>query len=157
MNKKYYALTAFLTLLSVGVAVNIYAKPMYEVNWLPNYDQALDKALDEHKRFILVYFHADPCDLCQRMENETFSTRHIADILNKGFVSAKLNAEEHADLARDLGVHEYPTFLFFTPCGTEVGRIVGYRPPDEFLEEALQITLDEIDEAVGSCLPYGIG
>ncbi|UCH11177.1 MAG: hypothetical protein JSU61_04620 [Fidelibacterota bacterium] len=56
-------------------------------------------------------------------------------------VSLKVHARqgEGVDLAEQYSVHGFPTLLFTRPDGTEIDRIIGYRPPEEFLAEARRI------------------
>jgi tetratricopeptide (TPR) repeat protein len=46
-------------------------------------------------------------------------------------------------LAEKYSVHGFPTLLFTRPDGTEIDRIIGYRPPEEFLAEARRIAMGD--------------
>lgn len=56
-------------------------------------------------------------------------------------VSLKIDAEEPAgaELKDQYGISGYPTLLFTDADGNEIDRIIGYRPPDIFLDELNRI------------------
>ncbi len=58
------------------------------------------------------------------------------------FLSMRVDAEkgEGVDLAERYHVTGYPTVIFARAAGGEVDRIIGYLPPDRFLEELNRIT-----------------
>ncbi len=58
------------------------------------------------------------------------------------FLSMRIDAEkgEGVDLAERYHITGYPTVVFARATGGEVDRIIGYLPPDRFLEELNRIT-----------------
>jgi len=142
MNKKYVAIILCAALVVVGVIFYAFlvmnAKTETKVSWLYDYDQALARARDENKP-ILVDFYTDWCGWCKKLDAETYGNETVAALLNEGFVCLKVDAEEHVDLAEEYNVVGYPTILFLSPDGEEIGRIVGYEPPDKFLQDAKNI------------------
>ncbi len=84
---------------------------------------------------VMVEFFTDWCTWCRRLETETFADPDVRREL-AGIVPVRVDAEKDgAELARKLGVDGYPTMVFLGPDGNEVDRIVGYLPPDRFLEQ----------------------
>ncbi|MFC1585147.1 thioredoxin domain-containing protein [Fibrobacterota bacterium] len=67
------------------------------VNWYPWGEDALQKARDENKMLIISIGYA-ACHWCHVMEKESFSDREVADIMNRDFVSIKIDREERPDL-----------------------------------------------------------
>jgi tetratricopeptide (TPR) repeat protein len=68
---------------------------------------------------------------------ETYSKKEVAQFMAKGFVPLKIDAEKGKgpELAKRYGVNGFPTLVIVDPKGEEVDRIVGFRPPDQFVAE----------------------
>lgn len=67
------------------------------VNWYPWGDEALTKAKSENKLiFLSIGYHA--CHWCHVMERESFEDQEVANILNKYFISIKVDREERPDI-----------------------------------------------------------
>jgi len=69
------------------------------VDWYPWGDEAFEKARKEHKPIFLSvgYF---TCHWCHVMEKESYSDASVAAILNRYFVSIKVDREERPDIDR---------------------------------------------------------
>ena len=92
------------------------------VNWYPWGEEAIEKARREDRPIFLSVGYAT-CYWCHVMERESFSDRQIAELLNREFVSIKLDREERPDLdeiymtATQIfaGQGGWPNSLFLTP------------------------------------------
>lgn len=67
------------------------------VNWFPWGPEALSKALEEDKPIFLSIGYA-ACHWCHVMERESFQDIETAELLNRFFVSIKVDREERPDL-----------------------------------------------------------
>ncbi|MCK5070857.1 MAG: thioredoxin domain-containing protein, partial [Desulfocapsa sp.] len=67
------------------------------VDWYPWGDEALNKAVAEDKPIFLSIGYST-CHWCHVMAHESFENQEIAKILNKYFVSIKVDREERPDL-----------------------------------------------------------
>ncbi|MDQ7083800.1 MAG: thioredoxin domain-containing protein [Sulfurovum sp.] len=67
------------------------------VNWYPWGDEALAKAKKEDKVIFLSIGYST-CHWCHVMEYESFDNQEIADILNKDFISIKVDREEYPNI-----------------------------------------------------------
>jgi hypothetical protein len=69
------------------------------VDWYPWGNEAFEKARKENKPIFLSigYF---TCDWCHVMERESYSDPGVAAILNRSFVSIKVDREERPDIDR---------------------------------------------------------
>ena len=67
------------------------------VDWMPWSSDALKKALDEEK-LIVVSVGYSSCHWCHVMEEETFSNNEVAEVMNKDFISIKVDREERPDI-----------------------------------------------------------
>jgi hypothetical protein len=67
------------------------------VHWLPWTNDALQKAKDENK-LIIVSIGYSTCHWCHVMEHESFEDEEIATVMNKNYVSIKVDREERPDI-----------------------------------------------------------
>src|SRR5439155_4396470 len=98
--------------------------------------EAFDKARHENKPIFLSVGYST-CHWCHVMEAESFSDPAIAELMNRDFVSIKVDREERPDIDRVymsyvimLGAGGWPMSVFLTP---ELKPFVGggYFPPDD--------------------------
>ncbi len=94
------------------------------VNWYPWGEEALRKAKEEDKPILLSVGYS-ACHWCHVMERELFENEGIADIMNRHFVSIKVDREERPDIdaiymqAVQALTHQggWPMTVFLTPDG----------------------------------------
>ncbi len=67
------------------------------VDWFPWGDEAFEKAKAEDKPVFLSIGYST-CHWCHVMERESFEDEEVAAILNKGFISIKVDKEERPDV-----------------------------------------------------------
>jgi uncharacterized protein YyaL (SSP411 family) len=92
------------------------------VDWYPWGDEAFKKARTENKPILLSVGYA-ACHWCGVMERESFSDPAIGAIMNRHYVSVKLDREERPDIDRvyltflqlTTGGSGYPMTIFLTP------------------------------------------
>ncbi|MBQ2817881.1 MAG: thioredoxin domain-containing protein, partial [Clostridia bacterium] len=92
------------------------------VDWYPWGDEAFKKAADEDKPILLSIGYST-CHWCHVMAHESFEDTEIADILNKNFVSVKVDKEERPDIdsiymefcQAFTGSGGWPATIFITP------------------------------------------
>jgi uncharacterized protein YyaL (SSP411 family) len=94
------------------------------VDWYPWGEEALQKAKEEDKPIFLSIGYS-ACHWCHVMAHESFEDERVAAILNKHFVSIKVDREERPDLDRIYmsavqamtGRGGWPMSVFLTPEG----------------------------------------
>jgi thiol:disulfide interchange protein len=135
--------TAFSTLaIALAVAALILASCGKEeeqkaagdaVEWVVSMEEALDLA-GKADRPIMIDVYADWCVWCKRLDSDTYSHE---DVVAKAvdFVNLKLNADANRPVVKQYGVGGLPTILFLDSEGKEIHRVVGYKPPDQFVTE----------------------
>src|SRR5712691_8524097 len=69
------------------------------VDWYPWGEDAFAKARRENKPIFLSVGYST-CHWCHVMEAESFSNPDIADLMNRSFVSIKVDREERPDVDR---------------------------------------------------------
>ena len=67
------------------------------VNWYPWNEEAFNKAKEENKPIFLSIGYST-CHWCHVMAHESFKDTETADILNKNFISIKVDREERPDI-----------------------------------------------------------
>ena len=107
------------------------------VDWYPWGEEALAKAKNENKPIFLSIGYA-ACHWCHVMERESFENEEIAEILNKHFISIKVDREERPDLddiymtavVAISGSGGWPMTVFLTP---DLKPFYGgtYFPPED--------------------------
>ena len=92
------------------------------VDWYPWCQEAFDKAQKEDKPIFLSIGYST-CHWCHVMERESFEDQQVAELLNRDFVSIKVDREERPDIdslymavcQAFTGSGGWPTTLFLTP------------------------------------------
>lgn len=109
------------------------------VDWYPWGDEAVGKARQENRPIFLSIGYA-ACHWCHVMEREDFENQAIADLLNRDFVSIKVDREERPDidaqymLAAQIvsGGGGWPLSAFLTPELEPFFAAGRFFPPREF-------------------------
>jgi uncharacterized protein YyaL (SSP411 family) len=106
------------------------------VDWFEWGDEAFEKAKREDKPIFLSIGYST-CHWCHVMAHESFEDAHVADVLNREFVSIKLDREERPDVDRvymlfvqaTTGAGGWPMSVWLTP---ELKPFFGgtYFPPE---------------------------
>ena len=104
------------------------------IGWEHDLGAALRRATTE-KKLVMVDFYTDWCGWCKRLDQTTLADGAVQKAITH-LVPVKLDAErEGAQEASRLGVDGYPTIVFLSSSGDEVGRIPGYLEAGPFLQE----------------------
>lgn len=121
-----------LVIISLSLAAN-------ELHW-QKFEDALSTAKKDDK-IILVSFYTDWCGWCKKMDRETYSDAEIKNMLNKDFVSVKINPEKPGSinlpngsisfqqLASELGVRSFPSTAFLTNELLLIDVVPGFYEP----------------------------
>lgn len=105
-----------------------------DIQWAGNWDAAVFRARSEEK-VVLVTFYADWCMWCKKLENTTLADDAVTSFLAKNTVPIRLDVDgDGRELSDEYDVDGLPTVLVLRTDGTELGRIPGYLPPEDFLE-----------------------
>jgi len=98
------------------------------------FDAACKQAGTEGK-VVFIDFYTTWCGPCKMLDQTTWKDPSVVALLAQRTVAIKLDAEKVVDLAKRYRIEAYPTLLVLKPDGTEIDRLVGYRPAATFVRE----------------------
>ena len=101
------------------------------IKWY-SYDEGMALGKRQGKK-IFLYFWAEWCAFCEKMERETLNKSLVSSYLNKNFISIKVNSDKKKETASLYYVRGFPTSWFLTGDGQKISNLPGYVPPDMFL------------------------
>ena len=101
------------------------------INWY-SYDEGMALGKRQGKK-IFLYFWAEWCPFCKKMERETFNKSLVTSNLNNNFIPIRVNSEKERKTAFLYNVRGLPTSWFLTGDGQKISNLPGYVPPDMFL------------------------
>jgi uncharacterized protein YyaL (SSP411 family) len=132
------------------------------VDWYPWGNEAFDKARKENKP-VLVSIGYSSCHWCHVMAHESFENEVIANEMNRGFVSIKVDREERPDVDAIymsavqgmVGHGGWPLNVFVTPDGLpffggtywppeDRGRLPGFRRVLQTLDSMWQSSPEKL-------------
>ncbi len=110
------------------------------VNWYPWSKEAFLMAKEENKPVLLSIGYSS-CHWCHVMAHESFENKEIASILNKDFISIKLDKEEYPDIdsfymeyiTRNFGSGGWPLNVFIN-ANMAPFHAITYLPKGEFIQ-----------------------
>jgi len=122
--------------LIIIIANFLFALEIGKINWFRDYNKAIEIAKKQHK-IILVDISKHECPPCIYMEKKVYSDIKLAMYIKKNFVPLFYYAD--IDKIPFFHIGEYftevaPSILFIDTDGNLIYRIIGPRPPKEFLK-----------------------
>lgn len=103
-----------------------------KIQWF-DYSTAVDKAAEQDKK-VYLYFYADWCTYCKKMNSETFTSETVITALNRDFIPVRIKQEDDQELTKKYDVQGFPSSWFLEKTGERIGAKPGYLPPEQFLE-----------------------
>jgi len=124
------------------------------VDWYPWGDEAFARAKAEDKPVFLSIGYST-CHWCHVMERESFENPVVADALNRGFVSIKVDREERPDVddvymtavQTMTGSGGWPLSLFLTPEARPFYGGTYYPPEDRWGRPGFRTLVEAISRA----------
>lgn len=108
--------------------------PQQSVQWQHDLPTAYKLANEQHKPMLIV-FGAEWCHFCKKMDKETLATPGIAQLVNDSFIPVHLDADKEKRAVEILQISGLPCSVVVSPQAQMLGRIEGYRKPDEFQKQ----------------------
>ena len=124
------------------------------VDWYPWGPEALAKARNENKPILLSIGYS-ACHWCHVMAHESFEDREVATLMNRDFVSIKVDREERPDLDQVYmravqgltGSGGWPMTVFLLPDGTPFFAGTYFPSIDRFGMPSFRRVLSAVAEA----------
>lgn len=103
----------------------------HTINWL-TFDQGQKKGQAQKQKFFL-YFYADWCGYCRKLEKETFTNKDVAKFINANFIPVRINSDRLPKVTARFQVQGFPHMKFLTPKGEDIGSLPGYLDANQLL------------------------
>lgn len=110
----------------------------YELNWINNYNTALELAKKENKN-VYLFIGADNCRFCERFKDWTLSKKEVMDTLKEDYIPLYLNRDRH-QIPKYFETQGVPRHYFLTSNGKIIHQDAGSREPAGFYD-----ILDEVE------------
>ena len=101
-----------------------------ELQWLDNYDTAMQKAKKE-KKLIYIFISSSTCGWCDKFEKTTLQDENVKKRLKKEFVSVHL-VREFDTVPQKFATSPVPRHYFTDAKGNILYNSLGYRKVDTF-------------------------
>ena len=100
----------------------------------------------EKNQLVLMAFYDRGHEPCEKMDREVLPRQDVANAL-ANWELVKIDGKENRALAVQYGAHRYPTFIALSPAGEVVGRLVGARPAEAFVQwiQSVEFWLYDLD------------
>lgn len=109
-----------------------------ELNWMTDFDAAVDEAKSSGKHLLMNFTGSDWCGWCIKLKDEVFSHSSFADYAEENLVLLELDfprrkpqsdevKAQNEKLAQRFDVRGFPTILLMGPDGEAVAK-TGYQP-----------------------------
>jgi len=121
-----------LIIFSVTISNKLFAEDVTFTQG--TYQEVLDKAKAENK-VVMIDFITDWCKWCVETDRKVYTNSEVAAFANANQINWKIDAEkgEGIELRKKYGVKGFPTIVFTGSDGTEIDRIYGYLPVEQFI------------------------
>ena len=110
--------------------------------------------LSQSKKIRMIYFTADWCKWCKKMEKDVFSDQEINDYLKKHFLPFRADIDRISrieykseyltvkELSSLQNVKSYPTILFLNSSLESIGELTGYHDKENFMKVLKYVNQD---------------
>lgn len=105
-----------------------------KVNWAISYNMAKNIAQSEHK-LVMVDVSLSECPPCKYLASKVYTNDKVANYINSHFIPVFYLADkdEIPVEVQNYFTGSTPTILFIEPNGELFYRMIGARPPQDFL------------------------
>ncbi len=119
-----------LTCLALITVVPVSAVPG-GIQWQP-YEKGISLAKEQGKQ-VFLYFWADWCGYCAKMEKSTFKDPSVVNYLNDNFIAISVDSERDRKVAANYGVRGLPTTWLLKPDSSKLSSLPGYVDADRLM------------------------
>lgn len=127
-----------LFVMLLGTTQGLNAAPVKSLNWLTNYEEAVNQSKATSKPIVLFFTGSDWCGWCNKLEEESFDTQAFRESAADKFVFLKLDfplyksldartSAQNKQLQKKYDVRSYPTIVILDSNQQKIG-MTGYKP-----------------------------
>jgi thioredoxin-related protein len=142
-------------LICLATALALCSANAGDLQWTTDAAKAVETAKKESKIVVLHFTGSDWCGFCIKQHKEVFDTSEFSEYAKKNLVLVDIDFPNKKTLPDDLkktneelkkkySIEGYPTLVFLSADGKELGRKVGYAPGS-----GPKAVISEIDKARG--------
>lgn len=102
------------------------------IRWERSLDAAMRSARRTRRPVMILFL--DPSPVSAKFEQATFGDAKVVRA-SRAWHCVRVERDQQPELAKARGVAAFPTVVFTDRAGKEIGRLVGSRPPSEWLED----------------------
>ena len=102
------------------------------IEW-QDYTQGMALAKKQGKH-IFLYFHADWCTYCRKLEATTFQDKKVKTYLKDNFIAISVDTDKETALSTEWKVRGLPTLWFLKPDNSKISSMPGYVDEKQFLD-----------------------
>lgn len=95
-----------------------------EISW-QKFDRGMAMAKEQDKN-VFLYFHAEWCSYCKKMERTTFKKSKVIDYINENFIAIKVDSDREQKISETYNVRGLPTLWFLKSDHTRISNLPGY-------------------------------
>lgn len=107
-----------------GISASVSTAEESGIEWR-KYDEGVAMAKAEKKK-IFLYFHADWCGYCHKMDASTFKDAGVIDYLNDNYITIKVDSDKETKIASKYSVRGLPTSWFLKANSDKLSSMPGY-------------------------------
>jgi thioredoxin-related protein len=120
------------------------AKKETAISWEENttFTKILESA---NGKYVMLDFVRNGCSWCLRLDAVTFTDLEVINHVNTNLKAVKMHADSSGvkELIQHYRISGFPTIVIVDSDSIEIDRIIGYLPPEEFLNELQRIQRSE--------------
>ncbi|MFO7885196.1 MAG: thioredoxin fold domain-containing protein [Desulfobacteraceae bacterium] len=128
--KKTTALPVALTLLFLITSLPGFGI-CQDIQW-KSYENGIEQAEEQNKK-ILLYFHADWCSFCKKMDTSTFQDQTLVAYLTDNFIAIAVDSEKEKKIASAYRVRGLPTLWLLKEDSEKLSSLPGYVDADRLI------------------------
>jgi len=102
------------------------------IDFITDFDEAVAAGKDRDQA-VLIDFYTDWCGWCKKLDTVTYVDSAVV-AMSRNLVFAKIDADADTVHRNEYAVQGFPCVLLINNDGTEIDRIGGYLPPDQFIK-----------------------
>ena len=150
MKKTLLAELSFTFVLTAALPSLAEEKAKQKIEWMDNYDKAIEISKSENKPVLLFFTGSDWCGWCKKLKKEVFDKPEFAEAMGDRFVyvmidqpmkgqSAELDAQKDR-LQKQYGIRGLPAVVIVDSNGRQIAQ-TGYKEggPDAYAKHLQQL------------------